>query len=233
MTVRVIDGLESHAVELGIQQTPACLRDALDEAHCANQDFQSLSSNRRTLLLQAVQTADDEAKAFLDATKKILRHHLGERWNPSWLEAGFAQNTTQTPKTMPQREALLKTLAAYFTTHPEQENAGLEVTSARALRIHQAIGKAQRELKESDAKLGELHANRNEAMSILRKRLRGVITELNVGLESDSPMWKAFGLNEPALSQRMRKSKKIGMDQAAAAEKGAAIGVATPVSIAA
>jgi len=148
---------------------------------------------------------------LIGAAVKLFRVKLGERWNQSWSEAGFVNNSTAIPTTQTRREALLKSLGAYLLSHPELESADLKVTAARATALFEAIGAAQKTLQDNKAKQGELRGARNKTVATLRKRLRAAIGDLGAVLESDSPMWNAFGLNEP-----IRPSKQ---DVAKAAEK--------------
>jgi len=213
MTIRFTDGLATHGPELGIERDPVLIKKALDAATVANTEYQAILGERTSVLTPALTTADSEGRVLIAAAVKLFRVKLGERWNQSWSEAGFVNNSTAIPKTQARREALLKSLGAYLLSHPELESADLKVTAARATALFEAIGTAQKNLQENKAQQGELRGARDKAVATLRKRLRAAIGDLGAVLENDSPLWNAFGLNEP-----VRPSKK---DVAKATEKAA------------
>jgi len=206
-SLRMAEALETHGDEIEIDRDADMIRKALAKARTRDEDFQSHLADRTTVLTPALKAVDQEGREFIGKSIKVLRVHLGERWNQSWSEAGFLDGKSAIPSRLDRREALLQSLATYFTSHPQFENKDFTVTAARAQELFDAMGKAQRAIQDSESKQVELRVARDKAVNTLRKRMRGVITDLNAVLNVDSPLWKAFGVNPPTVRPKTVKPK--------------------------
>ena len=72
------------------------------------------------------------------------------------------------------------------------------MTAAQAATLHTTVSDARTALDQKVTEAGQAKSARDTAEANLRKRLRGVITELDTLLGPDDPLWHAFGLNRPA-----------------------------------
>jgi len=212
MSVHFSEGLAKHGPELGVKSGPSWITEAHDDLMSRNSAYQAVMGERTTVLSPAQATADNATREFLKAATKSFRVDLGERWNQSWAETGML-GSTAIPSKQTEREALLNTLADYLTKHPQFENAKMSVTASRAKELYQAMILARTNLNTNKADQKTARQARDKAANVLRKRLRAVISDLDTALEPSSPLWKAFGLNEP-----VRRSKS---DVAKAADKAA------------
>jgi hypothetical protein len=102
------------------------------------------------------------------------------------------------PGTQDERFNLLNSLNTYLTGMPAHESTDLGVTAALAAAQHTTVSDARTALDQKVTAAGQAKAARDAAEVNLRKRLRGVITELETLLAADDPLWHAFGLNRPA-----------------------------------
>ncbi len=190
------DGASAHEGAIGLlQNTEAAIRADLAALEAAQHDFQTArqTSISRTT---AQRTADSNGKAFIAAAKNVLKPALGEQWSTAWAPTGFT-TSLETPSKLPARQTLLGALRDYLTANPTRENAPLNVTAAQATTLHTALSDARSAVKTGLVDRGKKKAARNVAQKALRKRLSGLVGELDQLLAGDDPIWLAFGLNMP------------------------------------
>ena len=196
--LKMAGGLAKHAETLGLkhhtQEAVAAEVKAVEDADAL---YQASRASRRTKLTPDKEKADADGKAFIDAAKKVLRHHLGNTWTEAWVEAGFVNGTTATPASYDEREGLIRKLADFFGKHAEWENEKLEVSAADAVASHEAMKAAREAVDAQKADQKELKADRETAVKRLRSRVSGVMGELRLVLGPLDPMWHKFGLNRP------------------------------------
>ena len=92
---------------------------------------------------------------------------------------------------------LCASLKTYFTTHPTQESAQFGVTAALAETNFTAVSDARDDLDAKDSAVTTKNQALNTTFKNLRKRVRGLITELETLLADDDPRWHEFGLSMP------------------------------------
>jgi hypothetical protein len=192
------DGLQAHEARVAVKQnTEAAIREARSAAVAAQAVYQAARSAKAGLTA-AQQVADSNAKAFLSAARNVLANYLGSSWSPAWEATGFPNQSTGVPRIVAERQTLLESLQAYFTNHPEHENAPLSVTAAQAAALFAALSAARSAVNQGLVDLGQKKATRDAQETALRRRMRGLTEELNQLLDADDPRWYAFGLNPPA-----------------------------------
>jgi hypothetical protein len=192
------DGLTQHEVAIGIKQNmEAVLRPALTAARAAETTFGQCQVAKKTANA-ALTAADAAGKTFIVNSRKRLSKFFGEAASTEWEAAGWASGTTGIPTTQDERFALIESLRAYYTANPAHESADMEVTAALALAAHTAISNARATLGQKVTENGQAKAARDNAEANLRKRMTGLITELETLLTDEDPRWHAFGLNRPA-----------------------------------
>lgn len=192
------DGLHNHEAAVGVKQnTEADVRADLAAARAAVAEYDAARNAKATLGL-AQTTADHAGKASLGAARKVLALKLGEGWSDAWLPTGFPDQSTAVPATIQARQELLFALNGYFTAHPGNEIAALNVTAAQALTLANALSDARSAVNDATNQVGQKKNLRDAAVAQLKKRLRGLISELGQLLADDDPRWNAFGLNLPA-----------------------------------
>jgi hypothetical protein len=192
------DGAHEHEVAIGIKQnTEAVVRPALDAARGAESTFGQCQVLRKAANA-ALTTADNAAKVFINRSKKRLSIFLGESYSTEWGAAGWPNNSVAMPSTQDERFSLVNSLKLYLTKNPTQESADMQVTAALALACHTTLSGARTALDQKVTESGQAKATRDAAEANLRKRMTGMITELETILGPDDPLWHAFGLNRPA-----------------------------------
>ena len=191
------DGCTAHEVALGILQNKAePMRGALTAARTADDTYQAAKTGKLNAV-QAQSTADRNARAFIMITRDMLKPHLGTSWSQMWAEAGFVGGSLAVPATLAERLELLMSLKTYLTAHGAYQSEQMGVTSVDANSLYSALSTARSTVNACRADLGTKKTARTAAVSPLRKRMRGLITELTQLLPGDDARWNAFGLNMP------------------------------------
>lgn len=192
------DGCHLHEVTIGIKQnTEATLRaaiTALDAAKMARgnaeNDVLAKSATR--------QAADESGTGVLKNCRLRLVKLFGTQFNAQWQTAGWPNGTTAIPNTQDQRFSLLGSLKAYFTATPASESADMDATAAICGAAHTAISDARAAQNTAELTLAGTKDTEKAAVRGLRKRVRGLIEELDTLLAEDDDRYTAFGLNVPA-----------------------------------
>lgn len=191
------DGLHAHEAAIGIKQnTEAAVRADLSAAIAA-QAGHVAAQTAKVALSTGVTVADSNVKAYIGTARNVLATFLGNGYSQAWEATGFPDNSTAVPGTQAKRQALLQSLQIYFTAHPAQENAPLNITAARAGVLFTALSDARSAAAEGDTDAGQKKNSRDGLVSLLRVRLGGLVAELGQLLDDTDPLWLAFGLNEP------------------------------------
>jgi len=202
-----IEGLSTYADEAGLgKNSAATIQSDLNRATVLDAEYEAVRGSKSAALYPALRKADKEGRGFITQAKKPLAFHLGEDWSEKWIMAGLKNGTTQVPKTLEGRETLLADLAAYFAKHPGHEVVGFGVTAARARQLYLALAGARAAVEAQKDGQKAARSARDKAITTLRKRIRATISELDLQLEADSPVWASLGLTPPA--QKVKASRK-------------------------
>ncbi|MCX7010311.1 MAG: hypothetical protein NTY53_24250 [Kiritimatiellaeota bacterium] len=192
------DGLHTDAAGVGIaQNTEAAMRAAISAARNADVDY-GAAKEARMAATALTQAADDEARDFLLAAKRVLSQFLGTNWSTAWESTGFPNQSTKVPVTQDQRLNLCATLKIYFTNNPTREVAALGVTALLAEAKYQALSDGRDAVEHKMRDQAGKKEVRDVAVTGLRKRVRGLIDELTTLLDDTDIRWHVFGLNCPA-----------------------------------
>jgi len=195
------DGCHTHEVALGIMHnTEALVRADLATARTANQEYQA-AKGAKVVATGSQSTADADAVAYIMAARDVLKPRLGTRWSAAWNQAGFINASLEVPSTLAQRMELVKSLELYFTSHAAHEVATLNVTAARAATVHAAFSTGASGANAARSEQVAKRDARDAAVETLRKRLRGLIAELEQLLGEDDERWLDFGFNIPSAGQ--------------------------------
>jgi len=179
-----------------MQNTAVNIDADLAAARLAESLFQAARTGKLNAFA-AQAAADEDARAFIMKARDVLKVNLGTSYSQLWSEAGFTNNSIALPSSLAQRIALLMTLKAYFLAHLAHESPDLGVTNLAAATAHTALANAHAAVNACRTDVGVKRAARDSAVKTLRKRMRGLITELKQLLSGDDARWNAFGLNIP------------------------------------
>ena len=194
----IADGLQTLEATVGVKQnTEAVVRGAISAYRTAGTQLGAAKS-ARGVAADAVETADAEAKAFLKEARKVLQHYLGDTFNPAWEATGFPNQSTAVPGSQEARMNLCASLKAYFTANPTQESAQFGVTATLADGKFTALSDARDDLDAKNSAVTTKTQGLAGGLKTLRKRVRGLITELETLLADDDARWHEFGLSMPA-----------------------------------
>ena len=196
---RIADGCHQHEGPIGIKQnTEATIRAAI--TGLAQSELQvGLKKSALSDAFAALATEDAAGLKVLTDCKLRLAQKLGQRWNPAWEPTGFPGQSTAVPMTMDERFTLLDSLKDYFTAVPANESVDMGATAAICLAAWTALSNARQAVANAESAQTTAFGNRTTAENALRKRVRGLINELEGGLlPDDDARWEDFGLNIPA-----------------------------------
>lgn len=195
---RIADGCHTHEVGIGIQQNKeTVIRAALNALAAAETD-----AGLKKAAVATAHTAHDAADATglttLTNCKLRLAQKLGQRWSAAWEPTGFPGASTAVPHTQDLRFTLLGALKNYFTAVPANESAEMGATAALCDAAWTAVSDGRQALADAETALETSLNARDATVAALRKRVRGLIGELETLLSDEDPRWEAFGLNIPA-----------------------------------
>ena len=192
------DGLDRYAAILGVAWiTPPVLRDALGEATTPTRGFDEARAARQVAV--AVQTEADEAgRKFIRTARNVLALRLGELYSDAWAPTGFPNQSTSVPKTIAERQELLRSLQQFYAAHPAEETPALNLTALQADALFNQLSDARSAVNNRYEQLNATLDERNAALDTLRGNMRWCIQELGHVLAEDDPRWYSFGLNPPA-----------------------------------
>lgn len=195
---RIADGCHTHEVSIGIlQNKEAAIRAAITALSNAQTDAE-IKKTGVSLAYDALQAADEAGLATLTGCKLNLAQKLGQRWSAAWGPTGFPNQSTAVPDSQDLRFTLLDKLKNYFTLTPAHENAGMGATAALCEAAWTALSDARQAVSNAESAQTIAFNTRSAAADALRKRVRGLIGELETLISDDDPRWEAFGLNVPA-----------------------------------
>lgn len=183
------------------QNTHAKLSATLAAARAAEQDFGDAQTARKAANA-ALATSDNAAKVFITNARKRLSKFFGERYSTEWSAAGWPNGSTSTPPTQDDRLALVENIRLHLVDHPAHESVDMDVTAAIAATVKATMTTAR---GVRDVKLtlqNQARQARDAAVATLRRRMTGLIAELDTLLDGEDARWYAFGLSRPADEDR-------------------------------
>ncbi len=191
------DGAAAYGDTIGLVHfTETSLRAASAAVFAAESSYQT---QRRDNAARATaqRLADSNVKGFIATARDVLKVHLGREYNPAWTPTGFPNNSLAIPGTLHERLTLTGQLKDYLSAHPQHQNVPLNVTAANAESLHEKLSDRHSEMNDSMRAEQERKAERDAAVSGLKRQMRGMIDELELKLGDMDGRWLAFGLNQP------------------------------------
>jgi hypothetical protein len=198
MAEDMADGLHQHEAAVAVKQNTETVVRAAIAALRTTQGELGAAQGAKSTLSTNLRIADSNATAFLRAARKVLTEKISPDWTQAWEPTGFPDNSTAVPDNQEARMDLCSSLQNYFTNTPAHEVAPLDVTAAIAGQRFTALSDARHAMDDGLSVCGQKKNVKNAALVALKRRMRGLITELETLLEDDDPRWRAFGLNAPA-----------------------------------
>jgi hypothetical protein len=197
--VDALDGVTQLEASLGIKQNTALVMEpdvvALQQASVAFSSAQLALSNARA----ARRSANSNGRGFASIGRDLLKPTLGAKPSPAWAEAGWNDRSLAIPNDDEQLLPLLNTLKGYLTAHPalEQPAAPFNFTAVRAGQLYDALQAARATEHTKQTECEAALNTRNLCEEAVRRRLRGLLSELAQLLDPLSPHWLTFGFYQP------------------------------------
>lgn len=193
----MIGALHLHEVAIGIKLNTEAAMTASATALRSSVTTYDGAVGAQPALTAAQTAASDAGVAFITLARDLLKPTLGGQWSQAWQPTGFRDNSLALPTKDGPIEQLLKDLQTYYAGHPAQENAPAGVTAAHAGTLATAMKDARSAVDENAKDQTNLLNARDDAETALRKKMRGLIGELDEQLPLGSGLWTTFGLNDP------------------------------------
>jgi hypothetical protein len=140
--------------------------------------------------------ATRESRALITLGRENLKPMLGSMFSAAWLPLGHNASL----KILPNPEQVLTLLRGYkefYQAHPEQEVVVKDLTAVKFDDAYTELFTAVNAAETQKAVSFDLRDIRNLKATNLRKRMRGLIEEINQNIGPLDPRWKAFGFNQP------------------------------------
>jgi hypothetical protein len=196
------DGAKDHGAAIDLKQnTEAAIRADLAAARAAESDYGKAKAAKDTFATN-LRIADSNGRAFIKAASALFSQTISESWTAAWEGTGFPNQSTAVPGTQDERFTLLASLKKYFTDNPTAEvnTPKLVITAAKADTLFIALSDARKAVNDGNTASGTQRDARDVVVSKLKDRMRGLIGELGQLIADTSPVWDAFGLNQPGAS---------------------------------
>ncbi len=147
---------------------------------------------------QVVQTARTAGQAFLLLLRGVMEPVLGGK-GQQWVPLGWPASSLAIPSADAKILPHLAQAKNFLTANPGYEiNTPVTVlTAARATALHSALDNAVNARNTRDQNKKTALQQRDTSETKMRKRLRGLIGELEQNLDPLDARWLAFGLNRP------------------------------------
>lgn len=195
---QLADGCHQHEAAIGIKQN---MEAPMRAAIAALDTAETMAGVKKAAVAAAydtLQAADDAGTGCIGDCKLRLQKMLGQKWNAAWAPTGFPTGSIAVPDSQDERFTLLNDLKNYLTLVPAHESADMGATAALCGAAWTALSDARQGVSNAESAQTAALNTRNAATDALRKRVRGLINELEQLLADDDPRWEDFGLNIPA-----------------------------------
>jgi len=208
-TIRGLLGQSATAIDGAAKALPADLlqrntgtaiatdRASLVTAVSDHETGKSTLAQRRAVLHSVTLTV----RGFVKTTRELLKPYLGDKPSTAWDIVGFKRGTLQIPVSAEPLLVILERMQAYLTANAETQNTELSITPERASGLVTSLRAAKSEFTAQRGTVKGLLQARNIAQTNLRKRMRGLIDELDQVLDPLDGRWLTFGLNMPGAKQ--------------------------------
>ena len=181
-----------------VQGTGANIGADIEALTVANNEHEAgkvlLLEYRRTLI-----QVTKECRDFLVFGRDMLKPVLGRQHSSAYEQLGLTRSL-YVPRSPFELQSIVQMYEAFFVANPSMEDAGHDITAARARQLFAALAKARTDVQSQITEVATSLATRNKARTKLRKRLRGVMDEMKQFLDPFDPRWTAFGFNKPGAS---------------------------------
>ncbi len=198
LCVNLVVGCASLEKEVGLKQNTEAAMRADWEAVLKSQAKVREAKSEWAKQVLGVKKADAQSRKVLLHCRARMIPLIGTKYSARWMEAGFQDGTTTAPKTMEGREAAVHALALYFDKNPAHESTDMCATAAICHKAHDALSDGRAGAKRAKLAWSAATVAHRKTVQNLRKRVRSLIQELGMVLESNDPRWKRFGLKLPA-----------------------------------
>lgn len=150
----------------------------------------------------------ETSRAYLtlarDISKPILGGEYCERWDSTGLVGSLA-----IPQAINEVQGVLRSFHNFLTCRPEVENALLNITAQRTQELYDQLLAARMAVNNQKGEVDRLLAERNERVTAMRRRLRGLIAELTQLIDPTDWRWTAFGFNRPGAEETPEPPQEV------------------------
>jgi hypothetical protein len=135
-------------------------------------------------------------RRFGMTAKGVVNVYLGSVHTEAHEAAGFVGGF-EVPRKYERLLRLLQGLKTHFTANPTHENAGLNITAARATTLINDLTNALAAVNQQKSKVRDTMIVRDGFAFVMRTSLRALFGELRVKLDPLGSKWEEFGFKRP------------------------------------
>ncbi len=194
------DGVNQLGVTIGLKQNTGPLIKADTDALSAAGDQYAAADTAVRDANGVLRVAVSNARGYLMLGRDLLKPTLGGKANTAWAETGFSDRSLAVPNGDDLLQAMLDKMKVYLTAHPNLENAPANFTAAQSGTLFAALQAARsgpNGVNAKEATRQTAKTTRDQTEAALRRRLTGLLGELNQLLDPLSPHWVTFGFRKP------------------------------------
>ncbi len=147
-----------------------------------------------------VETVLEDSRLFLTLSRDNFKPTLGYEYNQNWDLTGLI-GSLKVPRTDAETLPVLSSFKEFLAANPTMEVAAKNITATRADQLFTQLKAARSAVNAQESVVAALLTDRDLKAKKLRKRIRGLIEELNQTIDELDDRWLAFGLNKPGAQQ--------------------------------
>ena len=189
---RPIGGFNAIGVALGLTHVTIAIYQPLfldAQGKAATFDLARQGKTAAYILLRQKRAAATE---FLRDVRNHLTGPFGDTWSALWVPLGFINSSLKLPNSDAGRCQMLAKVKAYFTAHPEHENAAENYTAARADALCAPMTAAVASVENCKFDTRTKRDARDAAIKLLDKKISALRSELETVLEPLDARWLKF-----------------------------------------
>jgi len=206
-----IAGLEGEGSALGLQLVDApgmkWRRDQVIEARALHFHAKRVLAD----LVKADEIAMETARQLVISGRDLLKNYVGRKPCGEFDDIGL-KGSLAIPRSPVQLCAVLSGFKNHFTQNPEHENAGLQLSAARAEEVLAAVLAAKTAVARQIAEVRRLMQDRDAKAKLVRKDLQTLMAELRVKVGLFGVAWGWFGLQAPGEMQQPEVPENVTVE---------------------
>ncbi len=149
---------------------------------------------------ETLESTIQDCRVSLMLGRDSLKPLFGNQFTQDWLPFGH-DGSLEVSENVPQLFTLLRSYKEVLEGNPDYELPTKNFTAVHLATLFTQLETALNAVTVQDAVVGDLMEDRDAKAEKLRKRMRGLVEELNQTIDPLDQRWKAFGFNMPGAQE--------------------------------